>query len=170
MVDIAKKARERSRAYRKTPKGISVRLYHHQCQSSKKRKHPMPSYTREELSEWLSNHPKFQTLYDEWVKSEYSKDKSISIDRVNDNLPYSFNNITLTDWETNNIKGRTCHREGKIRREIIQYTREGNYVKTFPNAVSAAVAMNCSTGEITRCCKKRRPTCKNYVWRYKDEC
>lgn len=161
---------QRSREYRKSPIGISVRLYHHQCQSCKSRGHPMPSYTREELYEWLLNHSAFQTLYDAWVASDFSKNKAISIDRLDDNKSYSFCNIRLTDWETNNSKGRTCHRDGKIRREINQYTREGVYTQTFPNAVTASIEVNCTIGEITRCCKGRRPTCRNYIWRYKDEC
>lgn len=130
----------------------------------------MPAYTRKELTEWVISHPKFQSLYNAWVASRYSKDRSISIDRLDDNLSYSFSNIQLTDWETNNIKGRKCFREGKIRREIIQFTREGVYVNTYPNTVTASMAVDCTMGEITRCCKGSRPTCRNYIWRYKDEC
>lgn len=52
-------------------------------------------------------------------------------------------------------------------KEILQYTQNGEYVKTWPNVTSAAKAYDTSTGRICSCLKGITRKCKGYIWRYK---
>ena len=79
-------------------------IYSNQVSKSIQRKHPKPTYTKEELQEWLNRHPSYDRMYDEWVKSNYDIKLKPSIDRIYNHLGYSFENIRLVTWDTNNKK------------------------------------------------------------------
>lgn len=46
-----------------TYKGFLTKIYSDQNNNSKKRGHPAPSYTKEELGVWLFNRPNFDNLF-----------------------------------------------------------------------------------------------------------
>ena len=59
-------------SYCKTEKGVIRVIYKTQVYNSKKRKHPAPEYTKEQLSEWLYDNG-FKELYDTWINSNFNK-------------------------------------------------------------------------------------------------
>ena len=97
---IKVKANPNRHMYDKTEKGVIKRIYADQRTSSVKRNHPMPSYTKDELREWLYSN-RFKELYDTWVKLGYSKGDKPSVDRLNSLLPYTIDNIKLDTWNEN---------------------------------------------------------------------
>ena len=70
--------------YLLTKGGVVSMIYSTQKANSVKRNHPLPSYTRQELKEWLFSQSLFHELYDDWVSSGYKRNLKPSVDRVFD--------------------------------------------------------------------------------------
>lgn len=98
------KRRERNR----TSEGLINQIYQSQRESSKKRHHPKPGYSVKELSLWLEEETDFYLLYLEWKSNAFIQSLRPSIDRLDDELYYTLDNIQLLTWEQHKFK----HREG----------------------------------------------------------
>lgn len=92
------------RAWGHTPAGWLGRLYKTQRRSSKKRGHPHPSYTQEELGAWASAQGTYKTLWEDWVASGFERMRAPSVDRIDICKPYTLGNIRLVSWEENKLK------------------------------------------------------------------
>ena len=88
------------RGNRLTEYGVILEIYNGQRKSSRNRGHSYPSYTKEELTKWLYKHG-FKELYNSYVKSGEDKWLRPSVDRLDDDKPYSFDNIRLGTWKDN---------------------------------------------------------------------
>ena len=109
--------RDIKKKYYRTKKGLVSKIYCSQKDHSKRRRHQPPLYSRDELWGWINNEnniKKFNEIFEEWVKSGYAKDKILSIDRKDNSLPYSFDNIQLTTWDKNNNKSRISTKINRI--------------------------------------------------------
>ena len=84
--------------YYHSKQGVIQTIYDSQKQSSIRRKHSLPSYSKQELIEWLENNNSFNSLYTRWVESNYQKDLKPSIDRLDDFKPYTLDNIFIKEW------------------------------------------------------------------------
>ena len=90
--------------WRKTKNGIISNIYNHEKESSIKRGHTPPEYTQKELKEWVFSQKKFHTLYNEWVKSNYNKNLTPSVDRKEDLINYRMDNIQIMTFGENRAK------------------------------------------------------------------
>lgn len=54
-------------------------------------------------------------------------------------------------------------------RAVVQLTLDGQYIKTFSTAKSAAESINQRGANITICCQNPQKTAGGYKWRYADE-
>ena len=126
-------------AHRKKP-GVISAIYSGQKRSSKHRKHPIPTYTKLELEQWISNQQdKFDELYDAWVLSGYEKGMKPSIDRLNDYKGYSLDNIQLMKWDDNRKKYNSDKTSGVNNKQngyVYQYTLDGDYLAEFRSKFS----------------------------------
>lgn len=52
-------------------------------------------------------------------------------------------------------------------KEILQYSLDGKYLRSWCGIAEAARAIGCSSGSISGCLIGRKRTAKNYIWRYK---
>ena len=82
-----KDVKDNSADYDSTEKGVIRVIYKTQKSNSKRRNHPMPTYSKEELKEFLYENG-FKNLYDMWVLSGYLKSQKPSIDRLDDFIHY----------------------------------------------------------------------------------
>ncbi len=80
--------------YGRTEIGVIIGIYSRQKINSRKRNHPLPSYSKSELKEWMYNEG-FKLLYDNWLASDFSKWLKPSCDRLDDYKGYSFDNMRL---------------------------------------------------------------------------
>lgn len=103
------------RKWSKSEIGLIRGIYKHQKRSSRDRGHLPPTYTLEELIDWMLSQPNFEELYRGWIKSKYNKWKAPSVDRLNDDLGYSFDNIRLVSFEEN----KKAYDNKKINGEVI---------------------------------------------------
>ena len=130
----------RKRFIRSVP-GLVKTMYGNQKSSSNKQGHLPPQYTEAELLVWVQSRPKFQSMYDAWVTSDYLSDLKPSVDRINDYKPYSLDNIQLTTWEQNNKRGRSDVKNGinnKPNLAVDMLDMEGNFLERFHSVSDAA--------------------------------
>lgn len=143
--------REKDSAYRKTIPGLISNIYGHQKEASNRRGHSKPQYSKSELSEWILSHHNFQSLYDNWVASDYDKNLSPSVDRLDDRIGYNFNNIQLITFEENNSKPKPL-----IYKQVFQYSKELNFIATYASVKLASVHTGIRSQNISRYCLGHR--------------
>lgn len=139
--------------------GLILQIYRVQKRTSKRRKHDNPHYTQQELKEWIISQPNFNTLYNEWVASGYETNKKPSIDRLNDYIPYTIQNIRLTTWEVNNEKARNDRRNGinnKINISVTQYDSDMNVLNIFHSIRHASRATGVNRWNMMVACETKK--------------
>ena len=155
--------------YDKTEKGVVRVIYKTQVRNSKARKMELPNYTKQELKEWLYKN-NFKSLYDNWISSDFDKDKKPSVDRLDDFKSYSFDNIRLVTWAENiahqyqdvlnaiGTGGRRC-------KAVIQFDRYGNVLAEYHSYSFAKRTVGYS---FEKCLKNGTPSrIDGTYWRYK---
>lgn len=160
---------EHSRNYYKTLPGVVTRIYNNELQASKQRKHLAPSYNKQELSDWLYKQD-LSSLFNTWVKSNYDKNLSPSVDRINSTKGYSFDNIRLVTWQENNDvayeERKICKRITQQCKKIEQLTLNGRHVKTYLSQAHAARETGFCRTNINHTCQGHRETAHGFLWRY----
>ena len=155
--------------YDRTEKGVVRVIYKTQVRNSKARKMELPSYTKQELKEWLYKN-NFKSLYDNWVNSDFDKSKKPSVDRLDDFKPYSFENIRLVTWEENKAHQsqdmlNATGTSGRCCKAVIQHDRYGNVLAEYHSYSFAKRTVGYS---FEKCLKNGTPSRKDGTyWRYK---
>jgi len=159
---------DRIKLYSKTKKGLITRIYSNQKKSAKQRSQNAPSYTKLELKVWLYSQELFHELYNNWVISGYKNELIPSCDRINDYKSYTLYNIQLMTWQENRNKSHINldrKRKNKQCKPVIQFDVDGNFIKKY-YSISEAVRKT-GINKIGTCCRNKRKTAGNYVWKYK---
>ena len=158
-----------SQEYRHSKEAQAHILYGHQIGNSKHRKMELPSYSLEDFVKWLDNQPLFDTLYNNWVLSGYKKELKPSVDRNNDYLGYSLDNIKLVIWRQNRIKGNVDRRNGinnKGSKSVLQFSLNGEFIKRYHSIRQAGREANINSGHICQCCLGRQNTAGGFNWEH----
>ena len=137
---------------------VSV-LYSSQVNRSKKYGWNLPTYTRDELLDWVVNQPNYEQLFNDWKDSGFSRDSSLSIDRLDDYKPYSFDNIRLVTWEVNNQKGRADKVAGintKGLTPVRQLDLNANVIAEFHSIMAAQRQTGVNNSHIHNACRGYR--------------
>ena len=150
--------------------GVITSIYHGQKLSSRKRGHPSPDYTKDELKDWLYRQkaPGFRGLYNTWVSSGHLKEFKPSCDRLDESKGYDLNNIRLVTWAEN----AKAYKDSKVLSgkgdciAVDQLDLQGNLVKTYHSINEAARKTNSDICNIQRCCTWQYKTSKGFKWRY----
>lgn len=169
------KEKLRIKKYYRSKKGLLARIFNSQGFNSKCRNHDLPSYTKQELENWLFDQKLFHKFYDNWVRSDYKKDLRPSIDRKDDNLPYFIDNIQLMTWGENNKKSHKDMRSGKLivtsnpQKPVIQYDKQGNFINEYLSVNQAGRETKISTSRISLVCNKKKwhKTAGGFKWNFK---
>jgi len=157
------------REYSRSKRGLLIKIYAHQSRASKKRGHNPPEYTREELGNWLMEHPLFDDLYANWVASEYNSAFTPSIDRLDNYKGYSFNNIQLMTWGENRSKNHRDVLNGlnnKKNYSIVQLNHNGEIIKEYHSIRQAK--RETGRHSIDRYCNGTLEQPKDFIWVFKD--
>jgi hypothetical protein len=96
-----------------TRQHLSSKIYGAQRNRSKKRGHALPEYNLEQLREWLYDQPNFEQLFLEWTNSGHDTMLIPSIDRINDDIGYTFSNIQLMTWGENDAKEKAKQKKSR---------------------------------------------------------
>ena len=159
--------RFRRRSRLRTVHGLVYGIYHAQLSSSAKRKHDPPKYTMDELRDYITNHTHFARLYDAWVESGYDRRKTPSIDRLDDSMGYSFDNIRLVSWEENMRHAALSRRNGEygVTKPIKQYDTIGRFIKMHASISSAARDVGVAIGSIIKIINGDMHATRGFVFR-----
>ena len=152
----------------RTRKGLVTKIYCKQRTSSKVRNHPEPEYSLEELRIWIFGRENFNSLYFNWCQSGYDKKLTPSVDRLDDYLPYTLDNIRLVTWHENDKKGTSDIINGvnnKQSKSVIQLTRDGGFINQYYSLSNAYRETGISIGNISECCSGSRNHAGGFVWK-----
>lgn len=163
----------------KTKKGVISTIYNSQKQSSIRRGHRPPDYTKKELEEWAFSQEKFHTLYNEWKNSGHKKHLKPSVDRKYDDIHYCFSNIQLMTWQENKDKQTLCFMNNTLansgylnggHKQVEALNEDGSLFKKFISINEAKRYFGLkSHGNITLCCQGKRNIVAGYKWRYSND-
>jgi hypothetical protein len=165
----------------KTKKAWIGNTYRNMKTHAKNRGMTLPNFSQKEFEEWINNQDLiFNYLFKRYINSNYKKDFVPSINRLDDYKSYSFDNIELTTWEDNNIKGRKSkktisrvHKKlGKVARDYykkpVGMFQENKLLKKY-DAIRDATPDGFDSSAIVKCCKNKLNTHKGFSWRYLNE-
>lgn len=155
-----------------TKKALITRIYSNQKTNSKRRNHSLPSYSKEEFSDWLFSQKLFHELYNTWKTSGFESDLKPSIDREDPYLPYSFQNIRLTTWIENNTAGNLDRRTGKnnkLGKPVQMCSPIGNHsvLREFHSQKEAERQTGIKSKSISVACYKNT-LAGGFKWRFKN--
>jgi len=155
--------------YRHTKKGLVTLIYANQRRNSIARGHNMPTYSKKELQEWLYAQVEFHRLYDNWKRLDHQKEYSPSVDRKNDCLGYTIDNIQLMIWMQNNAKSHKCNRNGKYAQSkaVLMYEKDSSVPVLFISLSEAFRATGIN--HISCALNGKRKTAGKCKWKYFDE-
>ncbi len=158
--------------WKKSLPGVIAIIYNSQKDNSKRRNHPIPTYTKQELSDWLLNDWMFNMLYDNWVNCGYQKSMKPSVDREEDVLPYCFSNqLNIVTWGENCDKGHLDRRrgvgtQGSVCKKVFQYTKSGDFVAEHYSQSEASRQTGVCQGDISACCLGKSKTAGSFKWAF----
>ena len=72
-------------------------------------------------------------------------------------------------------KGRIQSEEHKqtrfkaVKKAVLQYDKEGNFIAEYPSLTEAAIQTGLSTGNICLACRGKQKTSGGFVWKYKSK-
>ena len=158
--------------YSRTKRGVANKMIGTQRKGAKQRGHKAPNYTVGQLFEWLISQKKFNTIYNNWVKTGYNKWDKPSCDRIDNNKSYTFSNLKVVTWKENYDKGNRDMRAGTINNKVkphkavVQYDLKGNKVGEFISLIQAQRETGNNRSSIIRVCKNKQKTAGGYIWEY----
>ena len=155
---------------RQSKEGLFRDIYSGQLNSSKRRGHALPDYTKAGLILWMEAQPNFEKLYEEWVNSNYDRWLKPSPDRLDETKPYSLSNLRLVTWYDN----AEAYKQKKVKQGVgdckaVNQYLEGTLINTFHSLQEATRQTGAAAGNILRCCRGEYETSKGFVWRYVNE-
>lgn len=128
--------------------GLITVIYTGQKRSSKKRGHPMPDYDLKWLKEWFMKDDKYINMHKIWEKSGYLNDLIPSVDRINDDLPYTKTNIQLLTWKEN--RDKACINNS---RNIVRFINNKKFI--YNGIVDASIHTGIHKSSIWRKLQKK---------------
>ena len=158
--------------YNRTKDGLISKIYSAQRGSSKRRGHTIPTYSKEELKEWLFSQKKFHVLYDNWKRLDFQSDYRPSVDRKDDYLGYTMSNIQLMSWADNNAKGYADRKNGinnKSNKCVLQYTKDGEFIKEYYSVREAGRITGIYNTGISLACVGKRKSAGGFIWEYSKQ-
>lgn len=159
--------RNKAKIYNRTIDGLVSKIFCNQRRSSIKRGYELPTYSLDDLKNWMYAQKNFETLYNKWVISGYDKNHTPSCDRLDDYKSYSLDNIRLTTWSINRSKGHSDRRNGinnKISKAVFQLTRDGIVFEEYASTMQASRKTGINRADISACCNGRQKSAGNYIW------
>jgi len=158
----------------KTKEGLANRMYWSQCGTSKTRADNPPTYSKKEFKEWLFSQTLFHILFDNWKRLDYQKEYVPSVDRKDDYIGYTMDNIQLMTWAENNQKFKEDMKKGKNTKKCkaIRQYKDGVFIEEFISLSEASETTGVNAGNISEICNgaKGHKTAGGFFWEWaKDE-
>lgn len=169
---------EYNKTYRHSYKGHVKTIYKHQIRNCISRKHPLPTYTEQELYDWYIAKEEHLTLHEAWKNSNYHIQLTPSVDRLDNSLSYTLENIELVTWSENKARAYKQLRTGVLlnptlfnngHRAIVKYSLDGVRLCEYFSIAEACRATGIDHRGISDACKGKRVVFHGFRWAYLDE-
>lgn len=165
-----------SKKYSLTIEGVMTAIYGGQRRNSRRRNHPLPTYSKKEFTKFCMDSPDFIRLYNNWVKSCYKKLIKPTFDRLRDDKGYSFENFNKwMTWKDNKLKGEKDRSLGKNQsgfmpcKAVIGTHIETGEVIEFYSIAEAARETGIHHPNISKVCLGQRNHTGGYSWKHKKD-
>lgn len=148
-----------------TEVGLSKMMYRVLLANSKSRCMCKPNFNYIEFYDWLTSSTNFRSLFSEWKDNRFDKNLRPSVDRLDNNKSYSFDNIRLVTWEENCRANYESRMDGtsKELRPVSSYTVYGDFVKSY-KSIKEAIEDTGATN-INSVLNGKRKTSKGLLWK-----
>lgn len=153
----------------RTKRGLVITIYDNQKSHSIARGHKPPSYTVDELRDWFRGNPIANKLYRAWKCSGYDKDLVPSVDRLDDDEPYTLDNIQLMTWKENRDKSHSDAKNGinnKRNKSVIKMKLDDSLMDEYHSIAEASRQTGLNNSEICACCNGRQKTSGGFRWKF----
>lgn len=120
-------------------------------------------FTLNELHSIFLDDKKFDRIYQEWVKSNYHKQKIPSIDRINCKIWYTISNIQILSWSENRYKQSM---ERRCRKWKVASTICGEIHTIFSSQREAVIKTWITQSSISMVLNGKRKTAWWFWWVY----
>ena len=157
------------RNHKRTKVGLVSKIYASQRYNSKQRGYSQPTYSLYELREWLFSQKKFHMLFNNWKRLDYQKDYIPSVDRINDYIGYTMDNIQIMTWVENRNKHDydvICGVNNKYNKKVRQYYKDGEFIMEYHSISEASRICGVDKANISSSCAKKRKTAGGFIWIY----
>jgi hypothetical protein len=80
----------------------------------------------------------------------------------------SNNRVENLEWCDRKYNNNYGTRTEKCSKPVLQFTREGKFIKEYPSLIEAERQTKIFNQNISSCCLGKRKSCGGFVWRYKN--
>lgn len=87
----------------------------------------------------------------------------------NPNNCKAYNLEYCTHLYNNNYGNRKIKTRNNLKKEINQYSKDGNFIKRYEAIIDVEKELKISNSNVSKCCKGKRKTAGGYIWRYANE-
>lgn len=108
-------------------------------------------------------------MYDAWIGSDRAVELKPSVDRKDDYVGYTLDNIQLMTWSENNLRGyesRVVGKNNKVSIGIIQCSLTGEELKEYHSIAEAKRQTGVDGTHIANVAKGREKTAGGYTWKF----
>ena len=162
---------ERAKKRVRTLRGKCLKIFRQQRDRSKIKGYNPPTYTQDELVDYLMSNEDYLKLHEQWRKSGYKKLLSPSLDRLDNYRGYSFDNIRIVTWEENKIKGHSDVKNGlnnKQNKAVVKMDLNGNEIKEYYSMHQAARENELYYQNIWAACNGKIKSIGGFRWKYAE--
>lgn len=98
-------------------------------------------------------------------------DTKLQVNHIDeDKLNNRLDNLNLmTAKENCNYGTRNIRSALALSKTVLQFDKNGNFIKDWSSIKEAARITNMSASNIVRCCKERTKFCGGFIWKYKEK-
>jgi len=100
------------------------------------------------------------------LKELWNRDKAYlleipTVDRINNNGDYTFENCQFIEKSINSSKDKF--------KPILQFDLEGNFIREWNSGKEIEEYFGIKAGNVSNCCYKKRRTAGGFIWRFKND-
>lgn len=149
--------------YRKTPKGVLTNMYNKHKYRNKKKGFGDIGYSLKWFQDRFLGDKTYKRLFNEWVKSNYSKAKKPTIDRIDCKKGYEKDNIHLLPWCENRFKQSM---ERRSRKGCVLQKLNGRVVRVWNSQREAWKKLNIQQSMLSLALNGKCKTAYGFEWEY----
>ncbi len=164
---------EEGRKFSRTKKGLIFEIYRNIKKRIKNHQDNILHFSRDEFFNWLNNKQQFFDLHKTWVNNNYIVDLKPACYKIDSDMSYKLDNMSIATSKQVKEKIAKDRKSGanhafnaNISKAVIQYTKDGKFIKEFHSMHYAESQTGVPNGAISDVCTGKGKTAGGYKWEY----